>query len=234
MGSGRDRRRLLGDPGVLLLDDRSTAGTRGSPGCARCCGGWPPTAGRSSSQPSDGRDGADRRPPGGDRPGPAAGRHQHAGALRRGSRRHPGAVAALGAAAATAGGHGGADRAGGGRALAGGGDRTRPRSAASPAGISSSCTALSAACLLEEVYWPCRQRGGEAGMTGGRLRPVRPGFSDVLRSEASKLWTMRSAWWTLAAMAAGILGVAVFVGATRACSPTTPCSGAASPGRPSG
>ena len=56
-------------------------------------------------------------------------------------------------------------------------------------------------------------------MTGGRRRPVRPGFTDVLRSEASKLWTMRSAWWTLAAMAAGILGVAVFVGATRSLQP---------------
>jgi ABC-2 type transport system permease protein len=56
-------------------------------------------------------------------------------------------------------------------------------------------------------------------MTGGRRRPVRPGFTDVLRAEASKLWTMRSAWWTLAAMAAGILGVAVFVGATRSLQP---------------
>ncbi len=56
-------------------------------------------------------------------------------------------------------------------------------------------------------------------MTGGRRRPVRPGFTDVLRAEASKLWTMRSAWCAMAAMAAGILGVAVFVGATRSLQP---------------
>jgi ABC-2 type transport system ATP-binding protein len=40
---------LLGDPGVLLTS-RSTGWTpRASPGCARCCGDWPPRAGRSSS-----------------------------------------------------------------------------------------------------------------------------------------------------------------------------------------
>jgi ABC-2 type transport system permease protein len=56
-------------------------------------------------------------------------------------------------------------------------------------------------------------------MTGDHRPPVRPGFTDVLRSEASKLWTLPSAWWTLAAMTAAVLGVAVFVGATRSLQP---------------
>jgi ABC-2 type transport system permease protein len=48
---------------------------------------------------------------------------------------------------------------------------------------------------------------------------ARVGLAEVLRAEASKLRTMRSAWWTLAAMVASILGVAAFVGATRSLQP---------------
>jgi ABC-2 type transport system permease protein len=48
---------------------------------------------------------------------------------------------------------------------------------------------------------------------------VRPRFLDTLGSEWAKLRTMRSAAWTLAAMAACLVGVAVFVGATGSLQP---------------
>jgi ABC-2 type transport system permease protein len=48
---------------------------------------------------------------------------------------------------------------------------------------------------------------------------VRPGFADTLGSEWAKLRTVRSAAWTLAAMAACVVGVAVFVGATGSLQP---------------
>jgi ABC-2 type transport system permease protein len=47
----------------------------------------------------------------------------------------------------------------------------------------------------------------------------RAGFREVLLSEWTKLRTVRSAVWSLAAMAACILGTAVFVGATRSLQP---------------
>jgi ABC-2 type transport system permease protein len=47
----------------------------------------------------------------------------------------------------------------------------------------------------------------------------RAGFTQALGSEWTKLHTVRSARWTLAAMAACILGVAVFVGATESLQP---------------
>jgi ABC-2 type transport system permease protein len=53
----------------------------------------------------------------------------------------------------------------------------------------------------------------------GLGRPVRPGFADVLGSEWAKLRTVRSAPRTLAAMAACVVGVAVFVGATESLQP---------------
>jgi ABC-2 type transport system permease protein len=47
----------------------------------------------------------------------------------------------------------------------------------------------------------------------------RAGFAQALASEWTKLRTVRSAVWTLAAMAASVLGIAVFVGATRSLQP---------------
>src|SRR6266545_6848425 len=47
----------------------------------------------------------------------------------------------------------------------------------------------------------------------------RPGVRDALASEWTKLRTLRSAWWSLVAVAASILGVAVFVGATESLQP---------------
>jgi ABC-2 type transport system permease protein len=52
-----------------------------------------------------------------------------------------------------------------------------------------------------------------------RARNQRAGFTQALRSEWTKLRSLRSALWTLAAMAGGILGIAVFVGATRSLQP---------------
>lgn len=49
--------------------------------------------------------------------------------------------------------------------------------------------------------------------------PGRPGFADVLGSEWAKLRTLPSAPWTLAAMAACVVGTAVFVGATESLQP---------------
>jgi ABC-2 type transport system permease protein len=57
-------------------------------------------------------------------------------------------------------------------------------------------------------------------MTAGSLAPAgRPGFPDALGAEWAKLRTQRSATWTLAAMAAGVVGVAVFVGVTGSLQP---------------
>jgi ABC-2 type transport system permease protein len=57
-------------------------------------------------------------------------------------------------------------------------------------------------------------------MTAGSLAPAgRPGFTDALGAEWAKLRTLRSATWTLAAMAACVVGVAVFVGATGSLQP---------------
>jgi len=47
----------------------------------------------------------------------------------------------------------------------------------------------------------------------------RAGFGEALRSEWTKLRTVRSAPWTLAAMAACVIGVAAFVGASRSLQP---------------
>jgi ABC-2 type transport system permease protein len=49
--------------------------------------------------------------------------------------------------------------------------------------------------------------------------PARPGFIDALGSEWAKLRTVRSATWTLAAMAACVVGIAVFVGAAESLQP---------------
>src|SRR5918994_1086624 len=49
--------------------------------------------------------------------------------------------------------------------------------------------------------------------------PGRAGFSEGLASEWAKLRTVPSTRWTLAAMAAFVLGIAVFVGATRSLQP---------------
>ena len=48
---------------------------------------------------------------------------------------------------------------------------------------------------------------------------MRPGFVDALGSEWAKLRSLRSATWTLAAMAACVVGTAVFVGATESLQP---------------
>jgi ABC-2 type transport system permease protein len=50
-------------------------------------------------------------------------------------------------------------------------------------------------------------------------RNQQAGFTQALHSEWTKLRSLRSATWTLAAMAGGILGIAVFVGATRSLQP---------------
>jgi ABC-2 type transport system permease protein len=55
--------------------------------------------------------------------------------------------------------------------------------------------------------------------TGNRELPGRAGFTEAMRSEWTKLRTVRSAVWTLAAMAAFVLGTAVFVGGTRSLQP---------------
>jgi ABC-2 type transport system permease protein len=47
----------------------------------------------------------------------------------------------------------------------------------------------------------------------------RAGFAQALAAEWTKLRTVRSALWTLAAMAASVLGIAVFVGATGSLQP---------------
>src|SRR6266540_7165797 len=47
----------------------------------------------------------------------------------------------------------------------------------------------------------------------------RPGVRDALASEWTKLRTLRSAWWSLVAVAASILGFSVFVGATESLQP---------------
>ena len=47
----------------------------------------------------------------------------------------------------------------------------------------------------------------------------RAGFPQALQSEWTKLRSLRSAMWTLTAMAGCILGIAVFVGATRSLQP---------------
>jgi ABC-2 type transport system permease protein len=52
-----------------------------------------------------------------------------------------------------------------------------------------------------------------------RARNQRAGFTQALHSEWTKLRSLRSALWTLAAMAGCILGIAVFVGATRSLQP---------------
>jgi ABC-type transport system involved in multi-copper enzyme maturation permease subunit len=53
----------------------------------------------------------------------------------------------------------------------------------------------------------------------GDVRQGRAGFTEALSSEWTKLRTVRSALWTLAAMAAFVVGIAVFVGATRSLQP---------------
>jgi ABC-2 type transport system permease protein len=57
-------------------------------------------------------------------------------------------------------------------------------------------------------------------MTIGSHAPaVKPGFIDALGFEWAKLRTVRSTTWTLAAMAACVVGIAVFVGATESLQP---------------
>jgi ABC-2 type transport system permease protein len=51
------------------------------------------------------------------------------------------------------------------------------------------------------------------------VRQGRAGFTEALASEWTKLRSVRSAVWTLAAMAAFVVGIAVFVGATRSLQP---------------
>ena len=53
----------------------------------------------------------------------------------------------------------------------------------------------------------------------GTIEQGRAGFAQALAAEWTKLRTVRSAVWTLAAMAASVLGIAVFVGATRSLQP---------------
>ena len=53
----------------------------------------------------------------------------------------------------------------------------------------------------------------------GRVEQGRAGFAQTLAAEWTKLRTVRSALWTLAAMAAAVLGIAVFVGATGSLQP---------------
>jgi ABC-type transport system involved in multi-copper enzyme maturation permease subunit len=53
----------------------------------------------------------------------------------------------------------------------------------------------------------------------GDQRQGRAGFAQALSSEWTKLRTLRSAVWTLTAMAASVLGTAAFVGATRSLQP---------------
>ena len=53
----------------------------------------------------------------------------------------------------------------------------------------------------------------------GTIEQGRAGFAQALSSEWAKVRTVRSALWTLAAMAASVLGIAVFVGATRSLQP---------------
>ena len=53
----------------------------------------------------------------------------------------------------------------------------------------------------------------------GRVEQGRAGFAQALAAEWTKLRTVRSALWTLAAMAASVLGIAVFVGATGSLQP---------------
>src|SRR5918997_1616213 len=52
-----------------------------------------------------------------------------------------------------------------------------------------------------------------------KAEPGRAGFTEALASEWAKFRTVRSTRWTLAAMAAFVLGIAVFVGATRSLQP---------------
>ncbi len=52
-----------------------------------------------------------------------------------------------------------------------------------------------------------------------KVEPGRVGFTEGLASEWAKFRTVRSTRWTLAAMAAFVLGIAVFVGATRSLQP---------------
>ena len=53
----------------------------------------------------------------------------------------------------------------------------------------------------------------------GTIEQGRAGFAEALAAEWTKLCTVRSGLWTLAAMAASVLGIAVFVGATRSLQP---------------
>ena len=54
---------------------------------------------------------------------------------------------------------------------------------------------------------------------GATIGQGQAGFLQALHAEWTKLRTVRSALWTLAAMAGSILGIAVFVGATRSLQP---------------
>jgi ABC-2 type transport system permease protein len=56
-------------------------------------------------------------------------------------------------------------------------------------------------------------------MVDERQAPGRAGFGDVLAAEWVKLRSVRSGVWTLAAMAAFVVGIAVFVGATGSLQP---------------
>ena len=58
-----------------------------------------------------------------------------------------------------------------------------------------------------------------AGPRPSPTRTQRAGFTQAVRSEWTKLHSLRSAMWTLAAMTGCILGIAVFVGATRSLQP---------------
>jgi ABC-2 type transport system permease protein len=53
----------------------------------------------------------------------------------------------------------------------------------------------------------------------GTIEQGRAGFAEALAAEWTKLRTVRSAVWTLAAIAAFVVGTAVFVGATRSLQP---------------
>ena len=58
-----------------------------------------------------------------------------------------------------------------------------------------------------------------AGPASATTGDQRAGFTQAVHSEWTKLRSLRSAMWTLAAMAGGILGIAVFVGATGSLQP---------------
>ncbi|HSK37772.1 MAG TPA: ABC transporter permease subunit [Actinomycetota bacterium] len=67
-----------------------------------------------------------------------------------------------------------------------------------------------------------------------KVGPGRAGFTEGLASEWAKFRTVRSTRWTLAAMAAFVLGIAAFVGATRSLQPDDTVLGGSLTGAPFG